>query len=109
MKMEKKFGRVHHLPWTLRFLGVALATCLGYVGFFGGMGGMEESQGWAGESSESAGERKEIRSAAPGGFAEIAKAVTPAVVNITATIDIYDSGGGGVPQPFGDFGGPDIP
>jgi serine protease Do len=113
MKMEKKFARVHHLPWTLRFLGVALATCLGYVGFFGGMVGMEGGQGWAGESSESAGERKEIRSAAPGGFAKIAKAVTPAVVNITATIDIYDSGRGGVPQPFGDFGGnhgpPDIP
>jgi serine protease Do len=114
VKMEKKPVQVCHLPWTLRLFGVALATWIGFAGSLAAIVGMERSHGWAAESSESAVERKEIRSAALAeGFAEIAKAVTPAVVNITATIDIYDSRGGGVPQPFGDFESghrpPDIP
>jgi serine protease Do len=114
LKVEKKLARVRHLTWTLRLVGLALATWIGFAGSLAAIVGMERSHGWAAESSEPAGERKEIRSAAPAeGFADIAKAVTPAVVNITATIDIYDSRKGGVPHPFGDFGGshgpPEIP
>ena len=102
-----------HFPCTLSLFGWALATWMGFVGSFVATIGMPMSSGWAGENSEAAMERKEIRSVAAGGFADIAKAVTPAVVNITATIDIYDPRGGGAPQPFGDFGGrqgpPDVP
>jgi serine protease Do len=106
VKMEKKPARVRHLPRSLRFVGVALATGIGFAGSLAAMTGVERDHGWAAESSDSAGERKEIRrSAAAEGFADIAKDVTPAVVNITATIDIYDSRKGDVPQPFGDFGG----
>lgn len=114
VKMEKKPAQVRHLSWTLRLVGLALATGIGFAGSLTTIVGVERSHGWAAESSESAGEQKEIRSASPAeGFADIAKAVTPAVVNITATIDIYDSRKGGVSRPFGDFGGsygpPEIP
>jgi serine protease Do len=75
--------------------------------------GMEHNRVWAAEISESAGERREIRNASPEGFAEIARTVTPAVVNITATVDVYEARKGGIPQPFGDFDRshelPDIP
>ena len=114
LKMEKQPAGVRHLPWTSSLVGVALATGIGFVGFLAALIGVETSYGWAAERSESAEERKEeVRAAPAEGFAGIAKAVTPAVVNITATIDIYDSRKGAVPQPFGDFGGrhgpPDIP
>ena len=114
LKMEKQPAGVRHLPWTPSLVGVALATGIGFVGFLPAIIGMETSYGWAAERSETAEERKEgVRAAPAEGFAGIAKAVTPAVVNITATIDIYDSRKGAVPQPFGDFGGrhgpPDIP
>ncbi len=112
--MEKKPAQVCHLPWTLHLVGVILAAGIGFAGSLAAMVGVEGSHGWAAARSESAGERKEIGRATPAeGFADIAKAVTPVVVNITATIDIYDSRKGGVRQPFGDFNGslgpPEIP
>lgn len=112
-ELEKKPPQRRHLSWTLRLLGGVVATWIGFVGPFAVIVEMERGTGWAGESVESIAERREIRSAAPGGFADIAKVVTPVVVNITATIAIYDPKGGGIPQPFEDFGGsqgpPDIP
>ncbi|MDH4362155.1 MAG: Do family serine endopeptidase [Nitrospirota bacterium] len=111
--MKKKRTKGYHLRWTLRLFGVALATWIGCAGVVVVSIGMDRNAGWAGEHSESAVERKEKIPAEQGGFADIAQAVTPAVVNITATIDIYDPRGGGPPKPFGDFGGrngpPDIP
>jgi len=110
---EKKVRRVVHFPCSLTVFGWALVTWVSFVGFFAAIVGMPPRYGWAGESPDSAIERKELKSAAGGGFSEIARAVTPAVVNITATIDIYDPRGGGPPKPFGDFDGshgpPDIP
>ena len=105
--------RVLHFPFTRALFGWALAMWIGFVGSFAAIVGMQPSYGWAGESPASVLEPNEVRSSAAGGFSEIAKEVTPAVVNITATIDIYDPRKGGPPQPFGDFGGrqgpPDIP
>jgi len=105
MGIKKREAKVRHLPWTLRLFGVALATWVGCAGGLAVSIGMDRNAGWAGERSESAVEQKEQKTSEPGGFAVIAQAVTPAVVNITAIIDIYDPKGGGVPQPFGDFGG----
>jgi serine protease Do len=109
----KKVVRARYFPCTLPLFSWALATVIGFVGPLAANVGIQMDKGWAGESSEPAMERRVTRSAAAEGFADTAKAVTPAVVNITATIDIYDSRGGGLPQPFGDFGGshgpPDMP
>lgn len=104
MGIGKKPWVARRHSWAPGLFGVALATYIGVVGPLVATG-MERGHGWAGESSESVGERMETRSSISGGFSEIAKAVTPAVVNITATIDIYDSRGGAMPQPFEDFGG----
>lgn len=105
MDIKKRKAKVRHLPWTLRLFGVALATWVGCAGGLAVSIGMDKRAGWAGEFSESAVAQKEKKTAEQGGFADIAQAVTPAVVNITATIDIDDSKGGGVPLPFNGFGG----
>lgn len=90
--------------WLPQVLSPALAMWIGCAVIFAVHVGMERSLGWAGESSESALGRTEGKFLKQGGFADVAQAVTPAVVNITATIDIVESRGGDVPLPFRGFG-----
>lgn len=104
MGMNKREQKVRRSRRTLRVFGVALAMWFGCAGVLAVSIGMDRSTGWAGERSESGVERKEKKPGEPGGFEVIAQAVTPAVVNITATIDIDDFKGGGAPLPFGGFG-----
>ncbi len=103
--IEKQIECMRHCPWPVGLFILPLATCIGLVSAFTTIVGMEGNHGWARESAELAEEHRPITSAASGGFAEISKAVTPAVVNITAIVDVYDSRGGGLPKPFGNFGG----
>ncbi len=90
--------------WLPQAFSPALAMWIGCAGVFAVSIGMERSLGWAGEPSESALERTEEKTLNQGGFEDVAQAVTPAVVNITATIDLVDSRGGSAPLPFRGFG-----
>ena len=102
---EKKVECARPCPWLVRLFTWFLTMCIGGVSTFTTIVGMEGSYGWARESSELTEDYKQINSAASGGFVEMSKAVTPAVVNITAIVDVYDVKGGGLQKPFGDFGG----
>ncbi len=101
---NKKRMVTRHFSWFLRLFSPALGMWIGCTGVVAVSIGMERSAVCAGEPSESYLERTEEKTFKQGGFAEVAQAVTPAVVNITATIDIVESRGGGVPLPFGGFG-----
>lgn len=101
MGNEKRKVTRHWLP---QVFSPALAMWIGCAGVFLVSVGIERSLGLAGEPSELALERTEEKAFKQGGFADVAQAVTPAVVNITATVDIVESRGGGVPLPFRGFG-----
>jgi serine protease Do len=109
MEIEKTMVRRRHFSWSLGFFGMTLVIGMGCVGVSGAIIGLESSQAWAGDRPGSASQRQGIGGEAEKGFEDIAKAVTPGVVNITATLDMYDTGGGRPPQPFGGFGGKQEP
>ncbi|MGB5056501.1 MAG: trypsin-like peptidase domain-containing protein, partial [Nitrospirales bacterium] len=101
---NKKCKVSRHFSRLTEILGSVLAMWIGCGGVVSLSIGMDRSAGWAGESSGSSLGRTEEMTVKQGGFAEVAQAVTPAVVNITATVDIVESRGGGVPLPFRGFG-----
>ncbi|MEO8327203.1 MAG: Do family serine endopeptidase [Nitrospirota bacterium] len=107
VEIAKKLEHVR--PCLVRLFTWSLTTCVAFVSTLTTIVGMEGNHGWAKESSELAEEHRQIKSVAADGFVEISKAVTPAVVNITAIVDVYDVKGGGLQKPFGDFGGRPIP
>ncbi|HNP29951.1 MAG TPA: Do family serine endopeptidase [Nitrospirales bacterium] len=104
MGNETRELKVSHLLWLMRIAGLAMATWIGCAGILAVCMEMNTTAAWAGERTQSAPEQLEEKTVKEGGFADVAQSVTPAVVNITATIDIIDSRGGGVPLPFGGFG-----
>lgn len=105
IKMGKKKRKVtRHFPGLPLVFNSVLAMLVAGASVVAVSIGMDRSAGWAGERSDSTLERSEEQPFKQGGFADVAQAVTPAVVNITATIDIVESRGGGVPLPFGGFG-----
>jgi serine protease Do len=83
---------------------VVLGIWIGIIGPLTAGFSLGRNHGWAGERLETSGERRELRSVKPDGWADIAKAVTPAVVNITTTIEMSDTKREGLSQPFQDSG-----
>ena len=101
---NKKCNALRHFSRLKDILSSVLAMWIG-CGSVVSLGiGMDRSAGWAGEASESSLGRTGEMVFKQGGFADVAQAVTPAVVNITATVDIVESRGGGIPLPFRGFG-----
>ncbi|MCA9499492.1 MAG: Do family serine endopeptidase [Nitrospirales bacterium] len=100
--MGRKKGKLHFLRLPV-ILSSVMAMWIGCGGVVALSIGMDRSVGWAGDPSESSLGRIEETTFMQGGFADVAQTVTPAVVNITATVDIVESRGGGVPLPFEGF------
>lgn len=101
---NRKCKVTRHFPRRMAIVSSVLAMWIGCGGVIVLSIGMDRDAGWAAESSESSQERMEEKTFKQAGFADVAQAVTPAVVNITATVDIVESRAGGVPLPFKGFG-----
>jgi serine protease Do len=106
---NQQMHMTRHFPAFLLVCRSFMAIWIGCAGGIAGGIGIDRSAGWAGEPPESSLGRTEKKPFQQQGFADVAQSVTHAVVNITATIDMVEFRGGGVPQPFGGFEGKQPP